>query len=244
MNLPGNEIRAVILAGGKGTRLAPYTTIFPKPLMPLGEVPILEVVIRQLKNAGIDKITLAVGHLSELIQTFFQDGSRFGVQIEYAREEKPLGTAGPLAAISGLDHTFLVMNGDVLTTLDFADLLKHHHENKNAATIAMHARQVNIDFGVIETGAQGRLTNYIEKPTYAFQVSMGIYAFEPSVLRYIPPGERFDFPELVLSLLAAGQPVSGYAYDGYWMDIGRPDDYTQAIEDFSKQPGRFLPGKG
>jgi NDP-sugar pyrophosphorylase family protein len=242
MNASKHKLHAVILAGGKGTRLAPYTTVFPKPLMPLGEVPILEIVIRQLRQAGINTITLAVGHLSELIQTFFQDGSRFGVHIEYAREEKPLGTAGPLAAIGGLDHTFLVMNGDVLTTLDFADLVNFHRENKNAATIAMHARQVNIDFGVIESDTNGKIINYIEKPTYAFQVSMGIYAFEPRVIRYIPVGKRFDFPELVLRLLAAGEPVSGYAYDGYWMDIGRPDDYTQASEDFLRDPGRFLSG--
>jgi NDP-sugar pyrophosphorylase family protein len=242
MNARKNKLQAVILAGGKGTRLAPYTTIFPKPLVPLGEVPILEIVIRQLRNAGVDTITLAVGHLSELIQTFFQDGSRFGVHIEYAREEKPLGTAGPLAAIAGLDETFLVMNGDVLTTLDFRDLLTFHRENRNVATIAMHDRKVNIDFGVIESGPNGRLTNYIEKPSYAFQVSMGIYAFEPSVLQFIPKGKRFDFPELVLSLLAAGEPVSGYAYDGYWMDIGRPDDYAQASEDFLRDPGRFFAG--
>jgi NDP-mannose synthase len=242
MTVSKHKLQAVILAGGKGTRLAPYTTIFPKPLVPLGEVPILEIVIRQLQHAGIHKITLAVGHLSELIQTFFQDGSRFGVQIEYAREEKPLGTAGPLAAIAGLDETFLVMNGDVLTTLDFADLLSYHRENKNLATIAMHARKVNIDFGVIESESQGKIVNYIEKPTYAFQVSMGIYVFEPGVIAYIPAGERFDFPELVLRLLAAGEPVSGYAYDGYWMDIGRPDDYTQASEDFIRDPARFLRG--
>ena len=242
MAISTDRLQAVILAGGKGTRLAPYTTVFPKPLMPLGEVPILEIVIRQLKQAGIEAITLAVGHLSELIQTFFQDGRRFGVHIEYVREEKPLGTAGPLAAISGLDHTFLVMNGDVLTTLDFADLLNYHRQNKSSATIAMHAREVNIDFGVIESGANGRIHNYIEKPSYAFQVSMGIYVFEPRVLRYIPPGERFDFPELVLSMLAAGEAVNGYAYDGYWMDIGRPDDYAQAIEDFLHKPDRFLTG--
>jgi NDP-sugar pyrophosphorylase family protein len=149
MNVRKDKLHAVILAGGKGTRLAPYTTIFPKPLVPLGEVPILEIVIRQLRTAGVDRITLAVGHLSELIQTFFQDGQRFGVHIEYAREERPLGTAGPLAAIAGLEHTFLVMNGDVLTTLDFRDLLNFHRENQNAATIAMHDRKVNIDFGVI-----------------------------------------------------------------------------------------------
>jgi NDP-sugar pyrophosphorylase family protein len=242
MNASTHELHAVILAGGKGTRLAPYTTVFPKPLMPLGEVPILEIVIRQLRQAGINTITLAVGHLSELIQTFFQDGSRFGVHIEYAREEKPLGTAGPLAAIGGLDHAFLVMNGDVLTTLDFADLLNFHRKNENAATIAMHARQVNIDFGVIESETNGKIVNYIEKPNYAFQVSMGIYAFEPSVIQYIPAGKRFDFPELVLRLLAAKERVSGYAYDGYWMDIGRPDDYTQANQDFLQDPGRFLSG--
>jgi NDP-sugar pyrophosphorylase family protein len=238
-----NKIQAVVLAGGKGTRLAPYTTVFPKPLMPLGEIPILEIVIRQLKQAGIEAITLAVGHLSELIQTFFQDGRRFGVHIEYVREEKPLGTAGPLAAIAGLERTFLVMNGDVLTTLNFTDLLNYHREHKSLATIAMHKRKVKIDFGVIESGLNGRIHNYIEKPNYAFQVSMGIYVFEPNVLQYIPLGERFDFPELVLRLLGAGEAVNGYAYDGYWMDIGRPDDYAQAIEDFQKEPGRFIRGE-
>ena len=234
-------MRTVILAGGRGTRLRPYTTIFPKPLMPVGDMPILEIVIRQLKHAGITDIVMAVGHLAELLEAYFGDGSRLGVRIAYSREETPLGTAGPLALIPGLDETFLVMNGDVLTTIDYTALIAAHRRSGALATIATHRRDVRIDLGVIETDAAGRLTDYIEKPTYHYRVSMGIYIFEPAALGYIPQGQRFDFPELILRLLAAGQPVQSFPFDGYWLDIGRPDDYEQAIEEFERLKTQFLP---
>ena len=234
-------MKAVILAGGKGTRLAPYTIVFPKPLMPLGDMPIMEIVIRQLERYHFNEITLAVGYLAELIMAYFDDGSRFGVHIRYSKEEQPLGTAGPLPLIPGLDETFLVMNGDVLTTLDFGELYRHHRQNGAIATIAMHERSAKINLGVIESDETNRIIGYIEKPTYHYRVSMGLYIFEPRVLDYIPRGERLDFPDLVLQLLEAGERVMGYPYDGYWLDIGRPDDYAQATDEFEQLRNLFLP---
>lgn len=233
-------MRAVILAGGKGTRLKPYTTVFPKPLVPIDDMPILEVVIRQLKSNGFTSVTMAVGHLAELLMAYFGDGSKLGLKIDYSKEETPLGTAGPLAMIPGLTDTFLVMNGDILTTLRYRDLIAYHIQKGAAATIAMHERQVKIDLGVIETNAENDLTGYIEKPTYQYRVSMGIYVFSPAVLAYIRPGERLDFPDLVKLLLSKGEKVAGYPFSGYWLDIGRPDDYEQAVEEFSRLRGEFL----
>jgi NDP-sugar pyrophosphorylase family protein len=234
-------MKAVILAGGKGTRLAPYTTVFPKPLMPLVDTPILEVVIRQLKFYGITQITLAVGHLAELLMAYFGDGERFGVHIEYSRESSPLGTAGPLALIDGLDDTFLVMNGDVLTTMNYLDLVGFHNKKGAAATIAMHERSVKIDLGVIESDVDQRITGYIEKPTIHYRVSMGVYIFDPQVLALIEPGQKLDFPDLVLKLIQQGRVVMGYPFDGYWLDIGRTDDYAQASEEFARLRHLFLP---
>ncbi len=234
-------MKAVILAGGKGTRLRPYTTILPKPLMPIGDMPILEILLRQMKRAGVDEAVLTVGHLAELLRLFFQDGERLGLRIRYSYEDAPLGTAGPLALVDGLDKTFLVANGDVLTTLPLANLLGHHRLSGAAATIAMHRRQVHIDLGVIQQDEAGRVTGYIEKPTYDFMVSMGIYVFEPRVLGYIPRDAYLDFPDLVKRLIAAGEVVSGYSFDGYWQDLGRPDDYERAIEDFDRMKAEFLP---
>ena len=234
-------MKAIILAGGKGTRLVPYTRILPKPLMPIGDMPILEVLLRQMKRAGIEDITLTVGHLAHLLRSFFMDGERWGVQISYSFEECPLGTAGPLSLIDGLSSTFLVTNGDVLTTLDLKDLLAFHHAQGGIATIAVHQRQVKIDLGVVQWNGHHTLSGYIEKPTYEYTVSMGIYVFEPRVLEYIPHNQYLDFPDLVLKLLAAGEQVSGYPFDGYWMDLGRPDDYEQAAEDFEKMQSQFLP---
>jgi NDP-sugar pyrophosphorylase family protein len=236
-------MRAVILAGGKGTRLAPYTTIFPKPLVPVGDMPILEIVIRQLRHAGVDHVTMAVGHLANLLMAFFGDGSRWGMQIDYSLEDTPLGTAGPLASIDGLDQTFLVMNGDVLTTLDYAALVAYHRARGAAAAIAMHQREVKIDLGVIEVDESNRVQKYIEKPSFDYRVSMGVYVFEPCVLRYVQRGVRLDFPELIWKLLAHKQLVVGYPYAGYWLDIGRPDDYARAVEEFESMRAQFLPGE-
>ncbi len=233
-------MKAVILAGGKGTRLKPYTAVFPKPLVPIDDMPIVEVVLRQLKFHGFSEVTMAVGHLAELLMAYFGDGSKFGLKIEYSKEEKPLGTTGPLALIPGLTETFLVMNGDVLTTLDYGDLFAYHRRKGAIATIAMHERTVKIDLGVVETDTDNELINYIEKPSYHYRVSMGIYVFEPAVLRFIRPGERLDFPDLVHLLLRNKEKVVGYPYDGYWLDIGRADDYERAVEEFSRLRGEFL----
>jgi NDP-sugar pyrophosphorylase family protein len=234
-------MKAVILAGGRGRRLAPYTAILPKPLMPIGDVPILEVVVQQLKKAGFDDITLAVGYLAELLITYFGDGSKWAVQIRYSREEQPLGTAGPLGLIEGLDEPFLVMNGDLLTTLDYGAMWKFHTSDGAIATLATFQREVKIDLGVIETNGQGWVQGYIEKPTYHYTVSTGIYAFEPAVLDYIARGAHMDLPDLIRKLLAAGERVATYPFEGTWLDIGRIDDYERAVSEFEQHRAAFIP---
>jgi NDP-sugar pyrophosphorylase family protein len=232
---------AIILAGGKGTRLAPYTTIFPKPLMPIGDVPILDVVLRQLKSHGFTKIIMAVGYLAELLETYFGNGSKYGMDIQYSRESKPLGTAGPLSLIENLTNPFLVMNGDILTTLNYSALIKYHKEKAGIATIAMHQRTVDVDFGVIELNTNNEITSYIEKPNLKYLVSMGIYIFDTEVLSYIKKSEKIDFPDLVKKLLENNERVIGYPSNDYWLDIGRQDDYEKAIGEFEQNKKKFLP---
>ena len=234
-------MKAVILAGGKGRRLRPFTTVLPKPLMPLGEMPIVEVVLRQLAANGFEEVTLAVGYLAELMMAYCGDGSKFGLRVRYSREEQPLGTAGPLALVEGLDDTFLVMNGDVLTTLDMQAMLAQHRANGAVATIATHHRRQQINYGIIESDDNSRVTAYIEKPVHHYQVSMGVYVLEPSVLTHIAPGEYLDLPDLVRQLMAGGQQVMAYPFDGYWLDIGRHDDYEQAVEEFETMQAQLLP---
>lgn len=226
-------MKAVVLAGGKGTRLAPYTKILPKSLMPIGDMPILEILIRQMRAAGVTEVTLTVGHLAELLRAFFQDGARFGLKIRYSHEDHPLGTAGPLSLLQGqLVEPFLVTNGDILTTLNLKTLFESHRRSSATATIATHYRRIKIDLGVLQLNGGNELTGYVEKPTYDFPVSMGIYVFEPSVLTYIPHNQYLDFPDLILKLIDEGERVVSHPYDGYWQDLGRPDDYEQALQDF------------
>ncbi|HEX7974702.1 MAG TPA: sugar phosphate nucleotidyltransferase [Anaerolineales bacterium] len=225
-------MKAVILAGGKGARLAPYTKILPKPLMPIGDMPILEILLRQMKRAGIQEAVLTVGHLAGLLRAFFQFGENLGIKISYSYEEHPLGTAGPLSLVPGLDDTFLVANGDILTALDLGSLVESHRASGAIATIATHTRKIHVDLGVIHSNGSNEVIGYIEKPDYEFQVSMGVYVFEPRVLQYIPKNQYLDFPDLVLRLIERGEKVMGYPYDGYWQDLGRPDDYEQAVQDF------------
>lgn len=237
-------MRAIVLAGGKGTRLEPYTTVLPKPLMPIGNVPILEVVLRQLATYGYDDVTLAVGHLAELLMAYCGDGSKFGVRLGYSREVSPLGTAGPLALVEPPSQTFLVMNGDLLTTIDLSQMLAEHRQKGALATVATYEKTVKIDLGVLHLGETGRVVDYVEKPTMKYTVSMGIYLLEPPVLAYIPPNERFDLPDLVKKLLAANEPVHAYHHRGYWLDIGRHDDYAEAVREFEAHREHFLPAKG
>lgn len=236
-------MRAIILAGGKGTRLAPYTTVLPKPLMPIGDMPILEVVLRQLKAAGITRVTMAVGYLAELLQAFFGNGSRLGLTIDYSLEERSLGTVGPLNLIPDLDETFLVMNGDVLTTMPYGDLIDHHLQGGGIMTIATYLRNVKVDFGVIETSGNDVLTGYVEKPVLNYRVSMGIYVFDPEILKYVRPYEHLDLPDLVKILISEGQTVVSFPFSGYWLDIGRPDDYARAADEFASRRTEFLPGE-
>jgi NDP-sugar pyrophosphorylase family protein len=233
-------MRVIILAGGKGVRLAPLTEVIPKPLVPLGGMPIMEVVVRQLAAQGFGRITLAVGYLSELIQAYFQDGSRWGVDIDYSFEQEPLGTAGPLTQIPDLTDTFLVMNADILTNLNFRELVDHHRSQGNLATIGAYECQVKIDLGVIVKNGHGRIRDYLEKPTSTHLVSMGVYVFEPDVLFFIDGPGYLDFPDLVKRLLAAEKQVGYYRFAGYWLDIGRHEDYYRASQEFDEKKSEFL----
>src|SRR6267378_2800716 len=232
-------MRAVILAGGKGSRLAPYTTVLPKPLMPIVDTPILEIVLKQLKSSGFDDVVLAVGHLASLIKTYFGDGSELGIRITYIHESSPLGTAGPLANIDGLNETFLVMNGDILTDLDYRKRVEHHRDGGGMMTIATYRRTVKIDFGVLEI-VDGAVSKYVEKPTLDYVVSMGIYVMEPAVKDQIKRGEYMDLPDLVRLLLAAGKRVQAFPFDGRWLDIGRQEDFTEAQARFAEHREHFL----
>jgi len=232
--------RAVILAGGKGTRLRPYTVVLPKPLMPIGEYPILEVIIRQLVQAGFDHITLAVNHQAEIIRAFFQNGERWGIRIDYSLEDQPLGTMGPLRLIRDLPEHFLVMNGDILTDLNFAEFHDSHINEARIFTISSMRREHRIDYGVLDTDASGQLAGFREKPGVAYEVSMGVYMVGAGALARIPAGCPYGFDNLMLDLLDAGTPAAVRPFNGYWLDIGRPDDYARAIEEFETMKTRFL----
>jgi NDP-sugar pyrophosphorylase family protein len=234
-------LRAVILAGGKGVRLRPFTAIFPKPLVPLGDMPIIEVLMKRLVHFGITDITLTLGHLAELIKAYFLHRQEFTRQLNlyYVDEEEPTGTAGSLAFVQGLNDTFLVMNSDVLTDLDFDELVAFHRQQGATLTIAAHQRHVKIDLGVLEFDGGCRVTGYREKPESTYHVSMGIYVYEPHALQFIERGKYLDFPDLVLRLIAAGEKVCAMPSDCLWLDIGRPDDYAQAQELFIEKRGSF-----
>lgn len=234
-------MKAVVLAGGRGTRLRPYTAVIPKPLMPVGDLPILEVLIRQLKAAGCSEIILAVGHLAELIRAFFGNGERWGLTIRYAFEAEPRGTAGPIAGIDHLDDDFLVMNGDILTSFDFGGFYADHKRSGALLTVGLTRRTVQINLGVIRTGESGRIVDYIEKPALDYEVSVGVYAFSPKAVEFIPKDAPFDLPDLVKLLIARQIPVRAHRFEGVWLDIGNPDDYERAVELFSTDPKVFLP---
>jgi len=230
--------QAVILAGGEGRRLLPYTKVLPKPLWPVGDVPIVEVLIKQLAKAGIREIVLAVGYQADLIRMILGDGKKYGVKIKYSEEKKTLGTAAPLKKIRGLDNNFLVLNGDLLTNLPFKDFARTHLKNDCLATVAVFRRTVKVDFGVIET-YDDIIEEYTEKPTLGYLVSMGIYAFQRKVLQYIPD-RKFDFPELVDKLIEIDHNPRVYRFKGRWLDIGRPDDWEKANQIFQKRSNIFL----
>jgi len=233
-------MQALILAGGTGTRLKPFTNVIPKPLVPIGDLPILEVVLRQLKHRGADRIVIAVNHLARLIEAFFGDGSRLGLNIVYSLEDRPLGTAGPIRLVSDLDEDFLVLNGDVLTTIDYLDLFQCHKRSGATASISKFKKEVKMDLGIVET-KNGDFSDYIEKPTYHFTVSMGIYALNRRALQFIPREQKFDMPDLMLALHRSGEKLLCYSGNYEWLDIGRTEDYETAVSRFEANRGAYLP---
>ena len=235
-------MRAVVLAGGLGNRLKPLTIVIPKPLVPVGQYSIIEILARQLAAQGFDRITISVGHLASLIETFCGDGERWNIRIDYVREHEPLGTAGCLSLIDDLDEDrVMVLNGDILTNADFAAAFKAHSAD-DGATIFANERTVPVEFGVLESDDDGYLAAYIEKPTLSYRVSMGIYVVSTSVIpEFVRPGVRLDMPDLMKALMNSGRQVRIIPNDAYWLDLGRMDDLSAATERFNADPSMFLP---
>ena len=225
--------RAIILAGGKGTRLKPYTIALPKPLVPIGDEPILEIIIKQLVANGFDYITITVNHLADIIKAFFGNGEKWGIKIDYSLESKPLSTMGPLSLIHNLPDDFLIMNGDVLSNINYSEFMSYHKKNNNVFTVSSFKRLQKSDYGVLEIGNDKELTGFKEKPVIEYDVSMGIYAANKKILDYIPHNQTYGFDDLMLDLIANNNPAHVLRHNGYWLDIGRPDDYAKAIEDIA-----------
>lgn len=228
-------MQAIILAGGKGRRLHPYTTVLPKPMMPIGDYPIIEVILRQLAHFSFTDVIISTGYLDSIIRAYLQSCEFETLQISFSHETTPLSTMGPLHLIDNLQDTFLVINGDILTDLNFSSLVKEHQEKKVIATVATYQRDSYIDFGVLYTDDNGYINKFQEKPVYHFNVSMGVYVFQKEILNDIPKGEPFGFDQLMLSLIEKKKPVYSYPHGGFWLDIGRPDDYERAISDFEEK---------
>ena len=235
-----SEKCAVILAGGLGTRLRPYTIALPKPLVPIGDYPIMEIEIRQLAQYGFSRIILAVNHQADIIKAYFGDGHKWGVSIEYSLESKPLGTMGPLHLIRDLPDDFLVMNGDILSDINYKELFEEHVSRGELFTISAVDRTQHIDYGVLNINNDGYLCGFTEKPNYDFSVSMGVYVASSDILGFIPENEAYGFDDLMKKLIASGKTVHVRRYDGIWLDIGRPDDYESAIDIFKKESKVFF----
>lgn len=231
---------AVILAGGEGTRLRPYTYIIPKPLMPIGDKAILEILMDQLIKSGCETVRLAVGYHAEYIKVFLSGKEKYNGKLEFSKEDIPLGTAGPLKIIEEkLKDNFIVVNGDTLSDINYKDFFEFHNRSGRIATIALFKKKTKIDLGIIELDDNDEVVRYIEKPSYEHYVSTGIYAFNPKVLSYIKPGEKVDFPEIVKRMLANNEKIGKYFIDGYWMDLGRQEDYEEALDIYEKNRGNF-----
>jgi NDP-sugar pyrophosphorylase family protein len=225
-------VKAVVLAGGEGRRLLPYTASLPKPMMPIQNRPILEVIVRQLQAMGIEEILLATGYLEELIRAYFQDGGRFGVPIHYSREDEPLGTAGPLSLVrQRLTETFIVVNGDILTNLDFRCLVEFHNKQANDVTLGLTVRKELIDFGVVRLDGEGQFHEWDEKPVHEYMVSMGVYVMSPKVLPYLVENTFLNLPDYITLLKRSGARIGSYVHEGYWLDIGRREDYERACRE-------------
>ena len=237
-------MRAILQAGGVGSRLRPYTITVPKPLMPVSDMPILEVVIRQLAQKGFRDITITVGHLAHLIEAFFGDGSNLGVNIDYVVEDKPLGTIGATSVVNGLNRPFLVMNGDLLTDIDYGEFMRDHIASRAPMSIGVYEKEIPISLGVIEFDSDCRVTSFAEKPVKKHWVSMGVYAMNPEMLEHIPVGEYCGFDTLMERVIREKLPVRVLPFDGIWLDIGRHEDYENASRVFEGNRDRFLKPQG
>jgi len=234
------KIRAVIQAGGRGTRLMPYTLVLPKPIMPVGESPVIEILLKWLRRNGITDVNMTIGYLGALIRTFCGDGSTWDMKIEYYEEKEPLGTVGSLPMMPRkFDDTFLVLNGDVITDVNLRKMKEFHKEKSCPLTVAVTTKKVHVDLGVIDA-ADSIITKFREKPVLEFCVSMGIYIMEPTILEYIPKGIAFGFDDLVHALMAENRPIAVFNHDGYWMDIGRPDDFRTVQEEYETHKNKIL----
>lgn len=235
-------MRAAILAGGMGTRLRPYTTVLPKPLLPVGDRPILELIIHQLASCGFDRVDLCVGHLGQLIHAYLMESAAVpeGMEIAFHWEDEPMGTAGALRQLDLDDEPFLVMNGDILTTLDYGELMVFHAQQGAALSVATHSKDVRMELGVVE-GEDTSITGYIEKPTLHYEVSMGIYIYSPPAVEQIPRS-YFDFPDVVNALIGTGGRVAKYRFSGAWFDIGTISEHELAVAAYNEDPGQFDPG--
>ena len=225
---------AFILAGGLGSRLRPYTTVLPKPLMPLGEEPILDIILRQLVKNGFGSITLSTGYLATLIEAFIEAKAYENIEIEFVKEESPLGTAGPLRLLENVASPFVMLNGDILADFDFRLFLETHKKSGNIITVGVFERVDAIPLGVLDLNADGTISKYREKPKIKNFVSMGVYALSPEIMNYVPSIARFDMPELITSLIGAGEKVGSYLHNGFWLDIGNHEDYARAQDNVEK----------
>ena len=232
-------MKAIIMAGGRGTRLRPYTKVFPKPLVPIGGTSTLELLIQQLRRDGVEHVILAVGPRAKMFETQFGDGSRYGIRIDYQFEKEPLGTVGAIAQAPRSAESFLVANGDILTTLDFKSLVSFHRESGATATIAVQRRSWEAHVGVIELNGDYTIRSFREKPVHHYLANMGVYVLEPRAIDYIAPCEYSEFPSLVESMLESGEKVGAFLFEGYWRDVGNSEDYQQAQEDFRSMQARF-----
>jgi NDP-sugar pyrophosphorylase family protein len=232
-------MQAVIMAGGNGTRLHPYTSIIPKPLIPISDMPIIEIIVKQLRHYGFTRVSISLGYLAELIKVFLGDGSKYGLRIDYSIEKKPLGTLSPLALFNDLESTVLVMNSDLLTTLNYRAFLDFHHAQQASVTIGMFRQTLYTELGVIETNGGCRLKQYKEKPEIKLNVSMGIYAFESRILSYLPNNHPVALPDFINRLIQEDENVVGYPFEGYWLDIGRHCDYDRAVREFNQIRGEL-----
>lgn len=236
-------MQAIILAGGKGTRLYPYTVSIPKPLVPVADLPIIDIVLRQLAYYGFKKVTIALGYMADMLEAFVGNGAKYGLKITYSREEKPLGTIAPLKLIKNLEDNFLVMNGDLLTNINYKELIDHHLTHKALATISTYTKKTKLQLGVIENDKDNRIVGFKEKPVLENKVSMGIYLFNKQIIKYIPDDEYFGFDSLMYKMIEKNDKVISYQFAGKWLDIGTHEDLAMATEEFNKYKVEFLPQK-